>query len=248
MENYYIWAILVLAGFTSAFINIMAGAGSIVSISAMLLLGVPSIVALSTFRMALFFQCLMGIYILQSNQSKVKFEGKIFLPVLIGSFWGSYYSLHLSKEVFNTIFAFTLVLVLLFVFLHKKMVSKNIKIPFIVQICIFFFIGFYGGFIQVGIGFLLLIALSLIKKQDIILANATKLLIILFYVGFSTIFFAFNGKIIWEYALFLSFGAVIGAYVSCQLALAKGEKFAKLVLVLAVLLSIGKLVFDTNIL
>ncbi len=242
MEEILVDLVLVLAGFLGAFINVMAGAGSIVVVSAMLFLDIPSIVALSTFRVALVFQSLLGARLLSKNHQKVEFDWRIFVPILLGSVVGARYSSELSHTAFDYILSGVIVFVALFVVLHHKKAIFQLKIPFWLEILLFLLVGFYGGFVQVGTGFLILAGLNLVKKQDLLTANATKLLILMSFNLVAVVILAYNGKVIWRYAPALVVGGCLGSYVSCRLAIKNGEKFAKILLILAVIMSVVKLV------
>ena len=76
---------LMAAGFLGAFINVMAGAGSIVVITTMLFLEIPSLVALSTFRVALVFQSFLGAHQLNKKHKKIDLDWRIFVPIEVAS-------------------------------------------------------------------------------------------------------------------------------------------------------------------
>jgi hypothetical protein len=79
-----------------------------------------------------------------------------------------------------------------------------------VMVLIFLFIGFYGGFIQIGVGLLLLTALSVFSSDNLKSSNAIKLFIVLIYTIPTTILFIIKGKIIWVPAISLAFGQILG--------------------------------------
>ncbi len=233
---------LMAAGFLGAFINVMAGAGSIVVITTMLFLEIPSLVALSTFRVALVFQSFLGAHQLNKKHKKIDLDWRIFVPILAGCAIGAHYSAFLSHQVFDFILLGVVIFVALFVVLHHHNLLHYMKIPLCLEILIFFLVGFYGGFVQVGAGFLLLAGLHLVKRQDLLMANATKLLIVTSYNLVAVAILAYHGKVLWHYTPALVVGGCLGSYVSCHLAIKKGEKFAKYLLLIAVVMSAVKLV------
>ena len=242
LEEILVNLVLVVAGFLGAFINVMAGAGSIVVITTMLFLDIPSLEALSTFRVALVFQSFLGARLLHKKHKKIDLDWRIFVPILAGCAVGAHYSAFLSQIVFDYILTGVIVFVALFIILHHHNLIHYMKIPLWLEFSIFLLIGFYGGLVQVGTGFLLLAGLHLVKRQDLISANATKLLITMIYSVVAVGILAYHGKIFWHYAPALIVGGCLGSYVSCHLAIKKGEGFAKVLLLIAVVMSVVKLV------
>ncbi len=106
------------------------------------------------------------------------------------------------------------------------------------QLVIFFVVGFYGGFIQVGVGYFLLMSLVLGVGYDLVKANAIKNLIVFFYAIFALLVFIINGQVNYLYGLILSIGSVIGALIASYLALRKGAGFIRAVIILSVILTI----------
>ncbi len=109
------------------------------------------------------------------------------------------------------------------------------------EFLIFLILGFYGGFIQAGVGFVFLATLNLIEEFSLIKANAVKVFIIMCYTFFAVLIFAISGKIIWKYGLILSAGNIIGAYIGVKTAIRKGEKFVRIVLTMAIVIVCLKL-------
>ena len=106
------------------------------------------------------------------------------------------------------------------------------------QLVIFFIIAFYGGFIQVGVGYFLLMALVLGIGFDLVKANAVKNLIVFFYAIFALLVFIISGQVNYLYGLILSIGSVIGALIASYLAVKKGAGFIRAVIILSVILTI----------
>ena len=77
---------------------------------------------------------------------------------------------------------------------------------------IFFLIGVYGGFIQIGVGILMLIGIRQTFGFDWSKANFFKLWIILIYTIPTTIYFGYIGMIIWVPGIILAVGQLISAF------------------------------------
>jgi uncharacterized membrane protein YfcA len=99
---------------------------------------------------------------------------------------------------------------------------------------IFFGIGVYVGFIQAGMGILLLLAMSLLKTGDLVASNAVKNLIGFLVTLMATLMFVFYGMVHWLPGLTMAIGNVAGGIVGARMAIAKGNRliFAFLVIVM----------------
>jgi uncharacterized membrane protein YfcA len=117
---------------------------------------------------------------------------------------------------------------------------KQKKYP-ILSFIIFFFIGVYGGFIQVGIGFFLLAGLVLIEKLDLVRANAIKVFLVLAYTPLALIVFIINKQVDFKLGLILAIGNMTGAWVGSKVAVTWGPKFIRWILILALTGSSAKL-------
>ena len=83
----------------------------------------------------------------------------------------------------------------------KDLTGKHLYISMIA----FFFIGIYGGFINAGIGFVIMLFLHYYNKLNLVKVNATKVVIVLIYTTGAIITFALADKINWIYGIVFSF-------------------------------------------
>ncbi len=111
----------------------------------------------------------------------------------------------------------------------------------ITTMIVFFFIGFYGGFIQVGVGFIIIAALTTITGLNLVETNSHKVFIVGIYTIFALIVFAFNGKMCWEIGLCLAAGMGIGGWIGSHWAVAKGERWIRIALTVCVIAMVVKL-------
>ena len=111
----------------------------------------------------------------------------------------------------------------------------------IVTMTVLFFIGIYGGFIQVGVGFIIIAALTTITGFNLVVTNSHKVFIAGFYTIFALIVFAFNGKVCWTIGLCLAAGMGLGGWIGSHWAVTKGERWIRLVLTICVVAMVIKL-------
>ena len=76
---------------------------------------------------------------------------------------------------------------------------------------VFFFIGIYLGFIQMGVGVFLLTGLVLGVGYDVVRGNAVKVLIILCCTAIALGIFIYSDKVDWEFGLLLACGNMAGS-------------------------------------
>ncbi len=225
--------VLIMAGFFVGFINTLAGGGSVISLSVLMLMGLPAPVANGTNRIAVTIQTLTATTVFRRQKVLDWRKGiKLGIPAVVGSILGAFIAIDINEEIFEKAFAGIALIMLIFIFYNPKrliegkqeLVDKKVTW---VQYVIFFFLGIYGGFIHVGIGYLLLATLVLNAGYDLVKANAVKVLIVLMYVPVSFIVFIWMSEVNWLYGLIMTIGSVTGAYLASNIAVKKGIVFVK---------------------
>jgi len=64
---------------------------------------------------------------------------------------------------------------------------------------VFFFVGIYGGFIQAGVGFIMIAALTTINGFSLVKTNSAKVFVVLTYTLAAIVVFILEDKIDWTY-------------------------------------------------
>ena len=236
--------IIIVAGIVVGFINTLSGGGSVISLSLLFILGLPADIANGTNRISIFFQTLssVGSFTRQKMFDSMK-PVWLGIPATVGAIIGAYVAIDVNKKVIEMAMAGAMVMMVFFLFykpdkwLKENPVLLSRKIKWW-QLIIFFFIGFYGGFIQVGVGYFLLMALVLGVGYDLVKANAVKNLIVFFYAVFALLVFIIDGKVNYLYGLILSAGSIVGALIASYFAVKKGAGFIRAVIIASVILTI----------
>ncbi len=104
-----------------------------------------------------------------------------------------------------------------------------------------FGLGFYGGFIQVGVGFMFMAALYHILKLDLVYVNMHKVFIVLVYTVAALCVFLLKGKVDWIFGLCLAAGNSFGAWWGANFAVKGGEKMIRYILAATILVVSVKL-------
>ena len=105
-----------------------------------------------------------------------------------------------------------------------------------------FGIGFYGGFIQAGVGFLLMLVLHQLLRIDLVRTNMHKVLIVLIFSLPALAVFVGTGNVAWVFAVALAAGNALGAVVATRVSVKGGERPIKIVLGIALAMMAARLV------
>jgi len=202
--------VLILVGFIAGTINTIAGGGSLLTLPILIFLGLPPNIANGTNRIGILFQ---NIFTTAGFKSRgvVTFPFSIYVGIsaLFGAVLGAQIAVDIKGETFNKILAVIMVLVVILMVLKPK--AKNlIKIEkttgkyLWLSIFLFFFVGVYGGFIQAGVGFIMLFILSTVNNISLVKSNAIKVTVALIYTVSAVVVFAYNDTIDWQKGLILA--------------------------------------------
>ncbi|WP_064093501.1 sulfite exporter TauE/SafE family protein [Rossellomorea aquimaris] len=241
--------LILFVGIGAGFINVLAGGGSLLTMPMLIFFGLPSSVANGTNRIALMAQNVVAIASFRKEgYFDWKFSTMLAVPALFGSLIGARFAISLPDQLFNRILSIVMLIVLAVIIWnpHKMILNSSSPETFsrkMVLIVIFFFIGVYGGFIQAGVGFIIIAALTLVSGLSLVKINSIKVFVVAIYTGSALIVFIVNNQIHWGYGLTLAVGTSIGAVVGSKFAVKGGEKWIQRILVVSVLIMAIKLFF-----
>ncbi|RKN81345.1 sulfite exporter TauE/SafE family protein [Ulvibacterium marinum] len=249
MEEWYHYPLLVIVGFAVGFINTVAGGGSLISLPVLIFLGLPPSVANGTNRVAVVIQnSLATVGFKSKGVSTFPFNLYLGLSALLGAIIGAYIAVDIKGETFNRILAIIMVIVVLIIVFKPKMKLMELQERITgkhlwIGILAFFFFGIYGGFINAGLGFIIILFLHYVNQMTLVRANATKVAVVLIYTIAALIVFVINDKVNWEVGLILAIGNGTGAWFSSRISVKKGDGFIKTFLVIMVIAMSIKLWF-----
>lgn len=236
MEWYLILA-LIGTGIAAGFVNTTAGGGSMLTIPLLMFMGLPANVANGTNRVAILLQNVIGVQTFRKkNVLDLKTDYRLAVPAVVGSVFGALIAVEMNVDLLKKIIAGLMVIMLLIIVIKPEVWVKEragiaMAKPSLLQYVIFFFIGLYGGFIQIGVGFFLLAGLVLGAGQDLVRANAIKVLIVLLYTIFSLGIYFFHGQVNIVAGLVLAVGNMFGAWLGARFTVKGGAKYVRYVLI-----------------
>jgi len=241
--------VLVVVGFVTGTINTIAGGGSLLSLPILIFLGLPPNVANGTNRIGILFQSISTTAGFKSKGvSTFPFSIYISISALIGALLGAQIAIDIKGETFNKILAVIMVLVVVYMVLDSKFKQQNLLElstgkNLWLSIFLFFFVGIYGGFIQAGVGFIMLLVLSTVNNFSLVKSNAIKVFVTLVFTIAALSVFILNDKINWKYGLLLAIGSAIGGWVASRWSVSKGDGLVKKFMIVMVVIMAVKLWF-----
>ena len=249
LDSFYLYIIILISGITSGIINTLAGGGSLLTLPILIFAGLPPNIANGTNRVGLLIQSIFGTAGYHSKGIySYPFSIYLGLSSLIGALIGAQIALEINPYVFNKILSIVMVTMVSIMLIRKKSFEDNFpertsgKYLFF-SLVAFFFIGIYGGFINAGIGFVIMFFLNQVNRLTLVKTNATKVFLVLIYSSGALFLFAFNGAVDWKLGLVLALGSSIGAWWSSRWSVKRGEGVIKPILVIAVSIMAVKLWF-----
>ncbi|MEM9143882.1 MAG: sulfite exporter TauE/SafE family protein [Bacteroidota bacterium] len=249
MEMWYHYLLLLVVGLVVGFINTLAGGGSLISLPVLIFLGLPPSVANGTNRIAILFQTAMATAGFKSKGvSTFPFNLYLGLSALFGSILGARIAIDIKGETFNRILALIMIVVVLIILFKPKIKMKEMQERLSGKylwagMLAFFVFGIYGGFINAGLGFIIILFLHHVSQMTLVRANATKVVIVFIYTLAALIVFIVNDKVDWKAGLLLALGNGMGAWVASRFSVEKGDGFIKTFLVVMVVALSMKLWF-----
>ena len=231
--------LLILAGCASGFLNVMAGGGSMLSLPILLLAGLPAPVANGTLRVAIIVQNLVAIGTFRRHGfAELKKALWLSLFACTGAAAGALIGVRVAGPWFDRIVVLTMVLVTLAVLRGRPgRKQREVRVSPArrrLGYAALLLSGAWAGFIQVGVGFLLMPALHRILGMDLVRVNMYKVVILVPCTILALAIFAWQSQILWLVGLTLAAGNGIGGWLGARVTLSRGEGVIRAVFVIAV--------------
>ena len=238
--------IAILGGLVAGFINTLAGNGSAITLSILTeVIGLPPNLANGTNRVGVLFQGIASTTSFVKND-RIDFQKSRYLLILaiIGAIVGVVAAVNISNEGFKLVFRYLLILMLFVVLIKPQRWliedSSDTNLNPWISIPSFLLLGFYGGFIQMGMGVIFLVVTVIIMRFNLIDANALKTFIVTIYTILVVAIFQVYGLIDWKVGLVIAIGQAIGGYYTAEFAskYPRSEIWAYRILIVVIFLAI----------
>jgi len=247
--EWYIWAIAIAGATFAGAINTLAGNGSAITLTILTeMLGLPGNTANGTNRVGILMQTAAGGAAFYRNGRLDLRKSEWYLIFsTIGAIAGSLIAIRISNEQFREVFRFLMVFLLLLILVKPERwlqeTDTSRQPNWWIAGPLFLALGFYGGFIQMGMGLFFLAAMVLGARYSMIDANALKSVVVGVIQIVAVALFWYKGLIDWRIGGVMAIGQAAGGYFAAHYAsrLPRANVWAHRLLVVVVVLSLAKL-------
>ncbi|MEM1091627.1 MAG: sulfite exporter TauE/SafE family protein [Pseudomonadota bacterium] len=246
------YGLLSAVGVVAGWMNVMAGGGSLLTIPAMLFMGVSGPVANGTNRIAIAAQNIVAsITFFRSGISDLKLSLTLAAAASIGAAGGAAVGTQLDGVWFNRLLALVMVGVMVLMATgssgagpatDKARAAISRQRLWAGHLCMVG-AGAWGGFIQIGVGFILMPILHRVLGLDLVRTNAHKVLIVLIYTVIALAVFSSQVELLWAAGLALAVGNAVGGWLGARTSIDRGEGWIKGALYVGLSALVIKLLF-----
>ena len=241
---------LIPLGVAAGMLGSMIGlGGGIIVVPVLTFLGFPPTVAASNSLFAALSNAIAST-VSYSKQKRIEFSLGLKLGLLSvpGTVLGAVISTDTAPEIFKILFGFVLIASAAYIFLRRKIESKEKTLS--KQMMIFavgasFFAGIISSFFGIGGGIifvpLMVVGMGMAMKR----AAPTSQLILLFASLSGVIVHSVLGHPDFLQAGFLAIGSFIGGLIGARLSIDIKERYLQILVSVVILIAAGKLFFDS---
>ena len=241
---------LILLGFAGGVLGSMIGlGGGIIVVPVLTFLGFSPTAAASNSLFAALSNAIAST-ISYSKQKRIEYSLGLKLGLLSipGTVLGAIISSDVAPDIFKILFGFVLIASAAYIFLRKRIETKEKKIS--LQMMIFavgasFFAGIISSFFGIGGGIifvpLMVVGMGMAMKR----AAPTSQMILLFASSSGVIVHSLLGHPDFLQAGFLAIGSFIGGLVGARLSIEIKERYLQILVSVVILIAAGKLFFDS---
>lgn len=211
-------------GLVAGIINALAGNGSAITLSFLTeFMGLPGNLANGTNRIGVLAQCTTTTLVFRKHGVlEKKIFQPVFIPTMIGAIIGVICVTNISHEAFEQVFGILLSALLLVVLISPKRWMKvqegESQLPPWLLFLIYLGLGFYGGFIQMGMGIFFLATMVLLSRYNLTASNAVKSAVVGAYTAVVLLIFQYKGLVDWKLGAAIAIGQGLGGWLSARMA------------------------------
>ena len=239
--------LLFAVGLVAGVLNVIAGGGSFLTLPVLIFLGLPATLANGTNRLAIITQNVGAVWSFHRKGLISRPWLRIGVPAsMIGAALGTVAAVVIGDLAFQRILALMMVSITAWTIWHPlpKAVDSIVEPPSgrrrMAFIAAFFVVGIYGGFVQAGVGFMIL-ALTTAGGLDLIRGNAVKVTLVLLFTPLAVIVFAATSKVNWPMAISLAAGNYVGGLLGVHVQVLKGHAWVRNVVTVTIIVFAVKL-------
>ena len=246
--SYELLALLFLIAMLAGFIDSIAGGGGLLTVPALLAVGLPPASALATNKLQ---SCggsfSASLYFIRQRMVDLKQQKWAITCAFIGSALGTLSVMHIQADFLKLLLPILTISVGLYFLLSPTIGDNDRKSRLtILQFAILpaLVIGFYDGFFGPGAGSFYALAYITLAGFNLTKATAhTKVLNFTSNLA-GLIFFIAGGEVVWSIGLVMLVGQFIGARLGAKMVIAKGRKLIRPMLITVSTIMSFKLIYE----
>ncbi len=228
-----------LVGALSSFVGVNVGSGGLITIPALMFLGLPAKAAIATMRLGALGISAGGIY---KFNKEGKIDYKIGIPAAVLAFIGAYIGANtlilIPEELIEQLIGFLILAVLVVVILNRNAGVKRLTVRGPVSRAIgyllFLPLGFWGGFFGGGTGTFMTYVLVFIFGQTFLESAGTRKIPHLAFTLISLAILAYGGLVEWVPGVVLLAGMLTGSYAGAAFFIKKGDEWVRILFIIVV--------------
>jgi hypothetical protein len=266
-------ALLLGAGVIAGFMNVIAGGGSLLTMPVMRFIGMGGPTANGSNRVAILAQNIAATWgFLRKGYSELRLSLTLTACALPGTVLGAYLGTKLEGKWFDRVLAVVMIGVMLLMMRRESSSDEENKEKeasetngegtaakpppiassqapeierqrYIAGHVLMLAAGLYGGFIQAGVGFIMMAILHKVLGLDLVRVNMHKVFIVGAYTLVALGIFAAQGQVAWWTGGLLAIGNAAGGYIGSNVAITKGERFIRITLNIVLAIMAIRLLF-----
>lgn len=246
--SYELLALLFFIAMLAGFIDSIAGGGGLLTVPALLAVGLPPASALATNKL----QSTGGsfsasLYFIRERMVDLKQQKFAITFAFIGSALGTLSVMHIQADFLKLLLPILTISVGLYFLLSPTIGENDRKSRLtIIQFALLpaLAIGFYDGFFGPGAGSFYAVAYITLAGFNLTKATAhTKVLNFTSNLA-GLIFFIVGGEVVWSIGLVMLVGQFIGARLGAKMVIAKGRKLIRPMLITVSTIMSIKLIYE----
>lgn len=240
---------LFIFGFIGSFLNSIVGGGGLITLPALMFVGLPPATAIATNKLA----ATLGNFTSMLTFLRAgKIDFKLLRPILpfvfLGSMMGAVTVNFISPDLLKPLIFIALVVVLIYTIFKKdwgstekrRVMTKNSKALFM---SVLIAIGFYDGFLGPGTGSFIIFAFIIMGFDFVQASGNAKVLNFTSNLA-ALIMFLFLGRVHYSYGIVMGLSMIVGAFVGTKFAIGRGTTYVRVIFILVTSLFIVKNGYD----
>ena len=242
----WVVALLALSAFGAGVVDAIAGGGGLVTVPVLLAAGLPVPVALATNKGQASFGAVSSFFSFWARDGIDRRRAPLaFVCGFLGSLAGARVLLLVRPEPLKPIVLVLLLVAAGLVAYPRKPATGDAK-PWAMLALgpIAFALGFYDGFFGPGVGSMLIVAFVLVFGDTLTRASGNAKVVNLASNLAALLLFSLKGAVLWRIAAPMAAANALGAFVGARLAVKRGDKLVRAVVLGVVTVLVLKMAYD----